>query len=354
MFHFMLMFVGTYTRNTASEGIYAFDVNDDFSRAGLLHVNRDIDNPSWLLAHPSTGHLYSVNETGDHGGQSSGAVSAFARDDGGKLSLLGQQASLGADPCHLAIDPGGEFLLVSNYSGGNLGTFPIGDDGVLGEFTSLVQHAGRGVDPVRQTRAHVHSATLTRTADMCYVCDLGTDEVVSYPLAARGRVLTEGRRAHRVKPGAGPRHFCFDAGDRYGYLINELDNTIISFERAEDGSLIELETVSALPGDYDDASYCAHIHLSSDGRFLYGSNRVHDSMVVIETGKDGQMTPRQFQPTGGSHPRHFCVSPDERFLLVANRDSDNIVVFSRDAGTGRLTETGAVIEVPAPSCILFV
>lgn len=354
MFPFMLMFVGTYTRNTASEGIYAFEVEENFQRFELRTVNAEPDNPSWLMSHPVVPCLYCVNEIGDYEGQASGAVSAFSRDDSGGLNLINRQASLGADPCHLAISPAGNFLLASNYSGGNLASFPIQDDGSLGDFTSLVQHVGKSVDPVRQTRAHVHSATLTRSAEFCYVADLGMDELVRYPLGAGGQVLTAGRRSNRVKPGAGPRHFCFDGNDRYGYLINELDNTIISFERGEDGALIELETVSALPGDYNDASYCADLHLSPDGRFLYGSNRGHDSIVVLKTGADGRMKPLQYQSTGGMHPRSFCLSPDGEFVLVANRDSDNIVVFDRDAKTGRLAETGTVIEVPAPSSILFV
>lgn len=349
----MLMFVGTYTRNTGSEGIYAFEVDEGVRQVRELSINSGIDNPSWILVNSSRHCLFAANEIHDYQGGNTGAVSSFIYDDQGRLSLVSRQSSMGADPCHLAPDPEGSYLLVSNYSGGNLASFPVNETGSLGEFNSFVQHAGRSVDPMRQKKPHVHSVTLDHRGEMAYVADLGTDEVVVYPVDKHGQVRTEARKSTRVKPGAGPRHFCFDADDRYGYLINELDNTIVSFERDASGRLIELQTVSTLPDDFTDASYCADIHLSPDGRYLYASNRGHDSIAVYRLDPDGVMVLIQHQHTGGAHPRNFCLTPDGTRLFAANRDSDNIVVFARDEETGLLSETGTSIHVPAPSCVVF-
>lgn len=350
----MLMFVGTYTRNTESEGIYAFEVGEEAERVRELTINPGIDNPSWIIAHPHRHRLFAVNEIGDYQGGNAGSVSSFTYDHQGRLTPVSRQDSMGADPCHLAMGPAGAWLLVSNYSGGNLASLPVDDSGAIGAFNSFVQHAGHSVDPMRQKGPHVHSVTLDRRGEMAYVADLGTDQVVSYPVDRHGQVQTDARKSIRVKPGAGPRHFCFDADDRYGYLINELDNTIISFERDETGRLTELETVSTLPDDFTDASYCADIHVSPDGHFLYASNRGHDSIAVFRLEADGVMKLIQHQSTGGAHPRHFCLSPDGSRLFAANRDSDNIVVLARDRETGLLTETGTKIDVPAPSCVLLI
>ncbi len=349
----MLMFIGTYTRNTPSEGIYAFSVDHEAKRIRPLAINGAIDNPSWLVADPERRLLYAVNEVRDYRGAESGAVSAFSYDEGGGLRLLSQRDSMGADPCHLALGPGGNYLLVSNYGGGSLASFPVESNGELGSFQSFVRHGGSSVDPVRQKAPHVHSITLDRRGELAYVADLGTDEMVMYPVDRNGQVTTASRKSVRVKPGAGPRHFCFDSVDRFGYLINELDNTIVSFERTAAGRLVELETVSTLPDDFTDASYCADIHLSPDCRFLYGSNRGHDSVAVFELGPGGQMRCIQHQPTGGMHPRNIALAPGGRHLFAANRDSDNVVVFARDGETGRLEETGATVDVPAPACIVF-
>lgn len=350
----MLLFVGTYTRDTESEGVYAYEVDEDIKDIHELCINRDIDNPSWLVAWPESKTLFSVNEVRDFQGDNAGAVSSFRYDNSGQLALASQQSSLGADPCHLALGPDGSYLLASNYSGGSLVSYSVHEDGELGVFNSLVQHAGKSVDPMRQKGPHVHSVTLDHQGNMAYVADLGTDEVVTYPLNGHGQVRTQARRSIRVKPGAGPRHFCFDSGDRYGYLLNELDNTIVSFARDSHGRLIELETISSLPDGFTDASYAAHIQLSPDGRFLYTSNRGHDSIAVYRLEGDGAMKLIQHQDSGGAHPRHFSLTPDGEHLFVANKASDNIVVFARNSETGLLEETGTTINVPAPACILFV
>lgn len=346
----MLILIGTYTRNTDSVGVYAFKSDSD-GHFESCAVNPAIDNPSWLVRHPYLEVVYAVNEVSDMA--DGGAVSAFACDASGRLTLLNQKFSLGADPCHLAIDSAGSTLYVSNYSGGNFTGFPLAPDGRLQDFTSLVQHGGKGVDPVRQSGPHVHSMTLDTTGQNAYVCDLGLDQVVKYPLLDEGRVMVDGRATTRLRPGAGPRLLEFDSKSHYGYAVNELDNTIITFERDPSGHLIELSTCSSLPEDFVDKSYCAHIAVTADNRFVYVSNRGHDSIAVFRIEDGGALALVQRQSTLGKHPRHFALSPDEHYVLVANRDSNNVAVFERDPESGQLAATGQEMSVPAPVCVLF-
>jgi 6-phosphogluconolactonase len=345
----MLLFVGTYTRDTDSVGIYAFDVDASCTEFRQSAVNADIDNPSWLVLHPQLPVLYAVNEVSDVEG--GGRVSAFAFDDSGTLVLMGRLSSMGADPCHLAIDRSGSFLLASNYSGGNLASFSIDEKGNLADLVSFVQHRGSSVDPVRQNAAHVHSVTLEASGRFAYVADLGVDRIYTYPLIGAHLGVNE-RTSVTLKPGTGPRHFCLDADGTHGFLINELNSSIVTLGVNDDGSLVELSTVSTLPAEENVANYCAHLQLSGDGRFLYATNRGHDSIAVFEVVRDGELEPVQFESTGGLHPRHFSLTQDGRYVIVANRDSDNLVVFERDEETGRLRATGTEISVPSPVCVL--
>lgn len=346
----MLMLTGTYTRNTDAEGVYAFRCDAGFRRFERLVVNTNIDNPSYLVRHPTLDVVYGVNEVGDFEG--GGGISTFNCDAGGKLDLVGKVASMGADPCHLMLGRSGRSLFVSNYSGGNLTSFAIDDGGRLGDFESLVQHGGKGVDPMRQKGPHVHSVCLAPGGEHAFVCDLGLDQVVHYPVKG-ARILVERRTTTRMRPGAGPRMMTFDHAGEFAWVINELDNTIVSFAHNGTGELVELQTVSALPPGFTDASYTSHLVLSDDGRFLYGSNRGHDSIVVFAVEAEGRLRLVQHEASRGMHPRHFALTPDGSHMLVANRDSNNIVVFERDAATGRLAATGAILEVPAPVCVVF-
>jgi 6-phosphogluconolactonase len=337
----MFMFVGTYTRDTSSEGIYSFNVDAAckvFTEIACVAA----DNPSYLTAHPELPVLYGVSEIHD------GAVNAYRGTDDGRLSVLGSsRTSTGDDPCHLSMTAG--YVVVSNYSSGNLCTLPIAANGELQDFVSSVQHHGKGVDPMRQKSSHVHSS---RVIDgVVYVADLGTDQVVSYPLDDSGRIDTMARKVLRLKPGAGPRLMESTSDGRYLYVINELDNTILAI--AFDDEPLQIGTYSTLPREYLDASYCSHIQLSADDRFLYGSNRGHDSIVVFEIQSDGELRLLQHVSSEGQHPRHFSLTPDGNHLVVANKDSDNLVVLERDPVTGMLVDTGNRVSVPSPTCVVF-
>lgn len=351
-----LLFVGTYTRTSAgvseSVGIYTYRLCGN--NLELVSSNAGMDNPSFLALHPSDDILFCVNEVGDYAQGNSGAVSSFAFDDNGGLELLSQQDSLGGDPCHLSIDRTGKMLLVANYGGGSLAAFPIGTDGRIGAFCSFVQHAGKSVDPMRQKSAHVHSVNINARQGRVYVPDLGLDQIVSYPIdVGRCQVDASDRRIETVATGAGPRHMCFSSDDRIAYVINELDNTIVSYTVEDDGRLVQLERVSTLPKDFTDASYCADLHISTDGRFLYASNRGHDSIAAFQIDtSSGRLTYLSCVDAGGRHPRNFCMTPDNQ-MLVANRDSSNIQLFDIDRRTGLLSRTGEPVSVPDPVCLVL-
>lgn len=350
----MLLFVGTYTRHTQSEGIYAFNVAEDFSSAKLLATNTNIDNPSYLIKHPVLDVIYCVNETSDYLDTESGAVSAFKFNQTGQLTLLNQQSSLGADPCHLTVSRDGNFLLVSNYTGGSFTSYPLLPDGSFGDFVSAVQHQGKSVIESRQSQAHVHSTILDKQRSMVIVADLGADQLAQYPIDRTGQVAVHQRKTTKVEAGAGPRLLA--AYKDYYFLINELNNTITSYVFTDADRLEDCHTCSSLnPKNEAVESYAAHVSISQtgDSAQLYASNRGDDSIGVFSVQENGQLVAEQFVSTQGKHPRHFTLSSDESHLLVANKDSDNIVVFARDMLTGEVGFNGLELSCPSPTYLLL-
>ncbi len=341
----MRFLVGTYTRETDSDGIYHLVLDQDYEVKELL-LATNADNPSWLVLHPSLSTVYAVNEVGDFGGDG-GAISTYQLD-GASLDLVSQVPSLGKDPCHLTVLDRGDAIVATNYTSGSVTSYPLDQEGVPGNFESFIQHRGSGPDPMRQKSAHAHSSIVVN--DQVIVADLGTDQLVSYAMGPSGSLDVTRMKRYRLTPGAGPRHMVHDSALAYLYVICELDNTIVSFAVAD--TLTELGSASTLPSDYTDASYTAQILISRDDRFIYGSNRGHNSIVVFEVLPEGELKLVQHIPTAGDHPRHFVLSPDESHLIVANRDSNNLVVFSRDMESGLLTGLDQQIEIPAPVCVL--
>jgi 6-phosphogluconolactonase len=221
------------------------------------------------------------------------------------------------------------------------------------DFVSHIQHNGNSVDPIRQKTPHVHSMNLGKNDKFVYVADLGLDQLIRYAVEESGRLITGGEINLKLQAGAGPRHFCFDSNYKYCYVINELDNTIVSCAVDTDGLLTKIATFSTLPDGYDGISFCAEIRLSPDGRYLYGSNRGHDSLVVFEVKAPGNLYSVQHIESDGRHPRAFSITPDGARLIVANRDTNNLVTFDRDISTGRLSPSGETVFVPAPVCVTF-
>ncbi|MDQ6651889.1 MAG: lactonase family protein [Acidobacteriota bacterium] len=354
--HSLNLYVGTYTSGK-SEGIYIYRMNLDTGELKRLNTMKAV-NPSFLAINGNKRHLYAVNEVRQFAGKSSGAVSAFSIDSTtGNLNFLNQQPSLGADPCHVIVDRTGRFVLVANYTGGNVSVFPVRRDGSLDPATDVVQHHGSSVNKEHQEGPHAHCLILDHANCYAFAADLGLDKVLIYRFDARAGKLTPGKEPWvELKPGAGPRHFTFHPNGRHAYVIKELDSTLTGFSYdAANGILHSMQTVSTLPTDFSGHNDCADLHISPSGKFLYGSNRGHNSIVVFTiSASSGELTYLEHASTQGKTPRNFAIDPTGRFLLVANQQSDTIVTLRIDSVTGRLTPTDRAADVPAPVCLKFV
>jgi len=307
--------------------------------------------PAYFIIHPDGKHLYTCNS--DPGS----SVSAYSIDRAtARLTLLNKKPSGGGDPSYVSLDATGRFLMVANYLSGTFAIFALAPDGSIGERTAFVQHTGHSVDPKRQTHAYAHSIRVDPTNRFVLVADLGLDKLFVYRFDAKtGAVQPNDPPFASVKPGSGARHTLFHPNGRIVYLINEMASTIIRFGwDSSRGALTEFETVSTLPADFHGSSACAEMLMHPNGKFLYASNRGHDSLAVFSADPEsGRLTLVQHVPTQGKTPRNFAFDPTGRWLLVTNHDSDNAVVFRVDPGTGRLTAAGSPVSVPSPFCERF-
>lgn len=351
------VYVGTYT-GRSSKGIYLFHLDPATGRLEPAGLAAEVVNPTFLAVHPNRQFLYAVGEIGNFAGGKTGAVSAFSVDpDTGKLVLLNQQASGGAGPCHLVVDRTGKNVLVTNYGGGSVACLPIRTDGRLGEATAFIQHRGSSINRRRQQGPHAHSVNLDAANRFAFVADLGLDKILSYRFHAEGGKLAPNSPPFTsVTPGAGPRHFAFHPNGRYAYVINELNSTVTAFDyHAQRGALEPLQTVSTLPKEFRGRSTTAEVQVHPSGKFLYGSNRGHDSIAIFAVDVNtGRLRVVGHESTGGKTPRNFGLDPTGTWLLAANQTTDNIVVFRIDAKTGKLQATGRSIAVPAPVCVKFI
>ena len=348
------LYVGTYTSGK-SEGIYGYRMDRLSGALTRFNAFKSV-NPSFLTIDRSKRYLYAVNEVGEYAGKPGGGVSAFAIDPlTGNLRLLNEQATQGADPCYLTVDSRKRFLLVANYTGGSICVLPVRSDGTLGMLSDLQQHEGSGVKE-QQKGPHAHCIILDRSERHALAADLGIDKVMIYQFDQSNGKLTPATQPWvQLQAGAGPRHLTFHPNGKYLYVISELDSTLTVFRYNEqNGTLSQIETVSTLPSEFTGVSYCADVHVSPSGKFLYGSNRGHDSIVVFEIDPGtGKLTLVQHVSTQGSWPRNFTLDPAGRFLLVANQRTDNVVTFSIDLRSGQLTPTGVTEQIPSPVCLKF-
>ncbi len=352
----MLVYFGTYTSGK-SKGIYLYRMDLETGALRQVATTEGVNNPSFLATDPQRRYLYAVNEITDFGGKASGAISAFAIDPKtGNLKLLNQQPTQGGAPCHLTLDATGKFVLVANYVGGNAAVFPVQSGGSLGAAVENIQHQGKGPNQKRQEGPHAHNVVLDPANRFAFVSDLGLDKVMIYRFdAATGKLLPHTPPAATLPPGAGPRHFTFHPNGKYAYVINELNSTVTAFayDKAK-GNLQELQTVSTLPAGYTGESYCADIHVSPNGKFLYGSNRGHNTIAAFAVNaQTGKLTPLAHTSTRGKWPRNFTIDPSGNFMLVANQHTDNVAVYRVDVRTGKLTPLGEPTEVPSPVCVLL-
>lgn len=352
----LFVYVGTYTRGE-SRGIHILRLDLQTGALSAVGVRDGVVNPSFLALHPDRPYLYAVNEISRFRDERSGAVSAFSLDPAtGQLKLLNQASSGGAAPCHLVVDPTGRNLLVANYSGGSVAVLRILEDGRLGEIRALVQHEGSSVDPGRQRGPHAHGVILDGANRRALVADLGLDKVLLYRFEpTEGTLVPADPPAVGLTPGAGPRHLALSPDGRWLYVINELDSTLAVFSRsAAGGALRKVQTVSTLPDDHSGQNSTAEVVVHPTGRFVYGSNRGHDSIAVFAVGPgDGRLRLVEHEPTGGRTPRNFGIAPGGTWLLAANQDSDNVVTFRIDPESGRLESSGHSATVPTPVCVVF-
>ena len=350
------LYVGTYTGETSSRGIYALSLDRDSGalRGGALAA--ESASPSFLALAPDGQALYAVNELTDFGGRSSGAVSVFARDPkSGALTLLGQQPSRGGAPCYVTVDRAGRYVLVANYVGGSVALLPIDRTRALGEATAVVQLVGSGPNKERQAGPHAHCIILDAPNRFAIAADLGTDSLLIYRVDDRRGLLTPAAPPSlKLHPGAGPRHLAFAPGNRTLYVLNELDSTLVAL--AYDvirGRLTERQVLSTRPAGATGDNFPADVHVHPRGHAVYASNRGDDSIAVFSVAATGRLTLAQTVSTEGHWPRNFAVDTAGEHLLVANQRSDSVVGFRIDADTGRLRPSGARIELPAPVCLVF-
>jgi len=316
-------------------------------------VTEGLHNPSFIAIHPSGKFLYTADEVYRFQGKPTGTVSAFAIDAGtGDLTFLNQQESGGAGPCYVAVDALGKVLLAANYGGGSVCSIPIGADGKLGAPGSIIQHEGHGADPRRQKGPHAHSINVDPTNRFAVAADLGIDKLLVYKLdTAKGTLTARGVAA--LAPAAGPRHLAFHPNGKLAYVINELNSTVTVF-RYGDGKFEPIQSLGTLPEGCTDNNSTAEVAVHPSGKFVYGSNRGHNSIAVFAVdGSTGKLTLVENESVRGDWPRHFRIDPTGAFLLVANRRTGNVVVFRIDPKTGELEPAGQEIALPDAICIKF-
>src|SRR6266478_269108 len=349
-----LAFVGTYTAKTNSKGIYSFHIDTATGQLSAIGVAAETPDPSWVAVHPSGKFLYAANEAGK-----TSTVSAFAIDvKTGKLTLLNQLPSLGEDPCYLSFDKTGKYVLVANYSSGTIAVFPILADGRLGEHTAMLKDQGAtGPNKERQEGPHAHWIEVSSDNRFAFVADLGLDAILSYRFDASKGSLTPNKQSflRPLTAGAGPRHATSSPGGGHFYVLSEINSTVTAFAYAPDhGVFGYLGGVPMLPAGFEGRNDAAEIAIHQSGKWLFASNRGHDSIAVFSIDPaSGKLTAAGGFPTGGREPRHFALDPTGQYLLAENQLSGNIVGFRIDPATGKLTATGEVLQVPSPVCVAF-
>jgi len=348
-----ILYVGTYSQR-GSEGIYVFEFDRDAVSMELIQTVPGKESPSFLAVHPSGEYLYAVYREGMTEDTRNGTVAAFGIGSSGKLTLLNERSSEGANPCHVSVDPKGEYVYVSNYSDGSLSVYPIHQDGKLAEPSDVIVHEGSGPNPDRQKGPHMHSMIPARNGKYVYASDLGTDMIIAYKLnRGKGTLSANENQRTAAKPGSGPRHFDIHPSGNFAYSAEELTSTIAAYSiDPSNGALNFIERESLLPEDFTENNTAADIQVSPDGRFVYASNRGHASLAVFSTDRQsGEIELEGHADVHGERPRNFLIDRKGEFAFVANRNSDDVVVFQRNQETGELEFTGEKVKVPAAVCV---
>jgi 6-phosphogluconolactonase len=349
------VYVGNYTTKTQSKGIYLFEFSPDTGKLTPKGLAGETADPSWVVVHPNGKFLYAANESGKDS-----TVSAFSIEPkSGKLTFLNKLPALGEDPCYLSFDKTGKYLFVANYTSGNVAVFPILPNGNLGEHTAVLTDQGTlGPNKKHQDGPHAHWIEPSANNHFVDVSDLGLDRILTYKFDEMNGSLTRGEPADSfstaLSPGDGPRHVAFGPGRKFMYVLSELTSTVTVFAQESQNKFRKVQEISGLPKGFTSRNDAAEIAILPNGKFLYASNRGHDSIVVFAIDPaTGTLTPVADVPTGGKEPRHFAIDPTGQYLLAENENSDSIVEFRIDNATGKLTPTGEVAKTPSPVCIAF-
>ena len=339
-------FVGTYTKGE-STGIYTFTLDTQENQLTQIKVAAELDNPTYLNISRDNRFLYSVVKEGDSGG-----VAGFAvNPESGELTPINTQLLEGSSPCHVSVDNQTKTAFSANYHKGEVVSYLI-NNGTLTNPVSIIKHEGSGPDP-RQEKAHTHFAELTPDEKFLAVCELGSDQLITYQVDESGTLKEVTRLA--VRPGSGPRHLTFHPNKKFAYIMTEFSSEVIALRYdSENGSFTEIQTISTIPEDFTENNQGSAIHISSDGRFVYAGNRGHNSIAVFGVDNDtGKLDLIDRVSTQGDWPRDFSLDPTEKFLVASNQNSSNLVLYSRNIETGKLTLIQSDVKVPDPVCIKF-
>lgn len=349
------VYVGSYAESHES-GVEVFALDEQTGQLTKTAEYIGLKNPTFLNVDINNKQLFAVSEIVNADGTKSGEIARFSLDtDAATLSLVEKMATVTGTTCHVQRDQQDKYLTVTSYHGGMIGLIALQEDGSLGKIVDVAQHTATTADPDRQDQPqpHPHSSFYSPDGHYLYVQDLGLDAIVCYKVdQANGKLIQV--NVTKLAAGAGPRHLTFHPTSPYAYVINELNSTVTAFTyEAQTGQLSEIQTLSTLPADFNGENGCAEIIISSDGKFVYGSNRGHDSIVVYEVNMlNGTLSTIQHISTAGGHPRHFALTPSGEYLLVANRDGNNIVSLRRNTSSGLLQNIGVEVHSSKPVCVV--
>lgn len=348
-----LVFISAFAAGEKG-AIHAFRFDSKTGTLTPQHRTTDVQHPFFLVISPDGRFLYSI-DTEKFGGKEDEYVAAYSiKDRSGKLERLNHQSAKGTASCYLDIDSTGKTVVLANYSTGSVAALPVNEDGSLKPAASFVQHTGSSVNPKRQKAPYAHSIVISPDNRFALAADLGIDKVLIYRLNAAASKLSanEAQSSVSVEPGSGPRHLTFHPNGKSVYLINELKNTVTYFAyEPESGKLTTPQTISTLPADFDGVTHTADVKITPNGKFLYGTNRGHDSIACYRIGDDGRLTLIKIEPSLGKGPQNLLITPDGRWVICANMPGNSVVVFKIDSDTGELTATGEPVAVPMASCI---
>ena len=348
-----IIYAGT-SSTRGSKGLYVFEFDRTSGKFKELQTVTEGSSPGFLALSPDKKILYSIYGKGTLS-DGNGSVMSFKIDSqSGLLTKLNEQSCGGKGPAHVSVDPKGRFVYVSNYGDGSLSVFPINQNGSLANASDFIKHTGSSIVVGRQERSYIHSAIPSDNGKFLYVSDLGIDKIMIYEVGANGKLSPAEVPFVRSTPGSGPRHFKIHPNGKFAYSAEEISSTVASFRvNKRTGELSALERLDMRPDGFAQRNSAADLHFSPDAKFLYASNRGHESLVIYKVDpKNGKLSLIGHENTGGKHPRNFMIDKNGEFALTANQNTDNVVVFNRNKKTGKLTPTGEQITVPAVTCLI--